>query len=115
MPYAERIEEFPSVGASIVLVDNTERINSQLKAWNDSQGWPPATPSMPSGSGGASMLPGGGTGVGGQGGFAFGNDVVSGGGDGCSCSIGQSKGQPSSALVLAGVLALVGARRRKRS
>src|SRR5262249_40557949 len=45
MPFAERIEEFPSVGASLVLVNNTERINAELKAWNDSQGWPPPFPS----------------------------------------------------------------------
>jgi MYXO-CTERM domain-containing protein len=39
MPWAERIEDLSVSGEPVVLVDNTERINSQLLAWNSPQGW----------------------------------------------------------------------------
>ncbi len=113
MPFAERIEEYPSVGAGIVLVDNTERINAQLKLWNDSQGWPPPVASMPSsnpagGTGGANFPQG-------QGGVNGSNAIAGGGGgDGCSCKIGSPASRAEGALPLAALLGLMGARRRKR-
>ncbi len=39
MPWAERIEDLSASGATVVLVDNTERINTELTAWNHPQGW----------------------------------------------------------------------------
>src|SRR5260370_20754032 len=54
MPFAERIEEFTSrTGTPLVWVDNTELINSKLKAWNDSHGWPPPPVGTGTGSTGA--------------------------------------------------------------
>jgi hypothetical protein len=113
MPFAERIEEFPAVGASLVLVDNTERISSQLKAWNDSQGWPPPLVSTPSGSGAAGFLGVGGAGLGGQGGASQDDLAAVGGGGDCSCRLGSPASRASGAWLLAGVIALM-ARKRKR-
>ncbi len=52
MPWAEKIEEYPVDGEKITLVDNGEKIDAQLAAWNASQGWPPGS----SGSGGAAAV-----------------------------------------------------------
>jgi MYXO-CTERM domain-containing protein len=114
MPSAERIEEFPSVGASLVLVDNAERINSQLKEWNDSQSWPPTMASTPSGTGSGGFLGAGGASITGQGGAAM-NDLTAGGGgsDGCSCRVGSTHARASGAWALAGALALFARRRRR--
>jgi MYXO-CTERM domain-containing protein len=39
MPWAERIEDLSTSGDPVVLVDNSDRINGQLDAWNQPQGW----------------------------------------------------------------------------
>jgi len=39
MPWAEKIEDLSVSGEPVVLVDNTERINNELLAWNQPQGW----------------------------------------------------------------------------
>ena len=39
MPWAEKIEDLSVSGEPVVLVDNTERINAELLAWNQPQGW----------------------------------------------------------------------------
>ena len=39
MPWAEKIEDLSVSGEPVVLVDNTDRINNELLAWNQPQGW----------------------------------------------------------------------------
>jgi hypothetical protein len=124
MPWAERIEEFPSAGAPIVLVDNSDRIASQVKLWNDSQGWPPKVPSGtfgPGGTGGnggsSSIGQSGQAGQGAQAGSLYGNgsSVASDPGGGCSCSTLPSRSTsplPSALLALAGLFA---SKRRRRT
>jgi MYXO-CTERM domain-containing protein len=96
MPFAERIEEYPPVGDAIVLVDNTERINSQLKTWNDTLSWPPPAVSTGSGgSGGTSGISGSGgvpstSGSGGASGAAGRSTVGPGGSSGTGGSGGAS-------------------------
>jgi MYXO-CTERM domain-containing protein len=113
MPFAERIEEFPATtGPSIVLVNNTERINSQLKVWNDAQGWPPPLPPSGGTTGGSTGAAGadGSTGAAGSVGVQPGGN-----GSGCGCTVGSRDSRASQAFALAGLLGLIGARRRKRS
>src|SRR5690242_18964338 len=61
MPWAERIEEFvPQYGAQLVLVDNSEKINALVKAWNDSQNWPTPGGVVTTGTGGGASSESGG-------------------------------------------------------
>jgi MYXO-CTERM domain-containing protein len=95
MPFAERIEEFSATGSPIVLVDNTEKINGLLKAWNDSQGWPPKNigGTTGSGSGGA----GGVSATGGAGGIGATGGVNTTGVAGTSVASGTGAGGASAA------------------
>jgi MYXO-CTERM domain-containing protein len=126
MPFAERIEEIPLTGDPIVLVNNTERINSQLKLWDDSQGWPPPSSAI----GGASGTGGSGGAVGaiGVGGTGAGGAIAGGGGlgdttgqshdkstIGCACrTSGKAPPYPAASAVLTLLGALI-ARRKKRN
>jgi len=107
MPWAERIEEIPATGATVVLVDNNAIIDTQLKAWNDGQSWPPPTTTGPG--------VGTGVGVGGTGGAAGANGAVQLDNSSCGCrAVGgtSTSTYPAAFLGLAGLL---GARRRRRS
>jgi len=123
MPWAERIEEFPLVGNPIVLVNNTEPINVQLKLWNDSQGWPPAVTTGGSGGfggqggtgpGGAGYGPssgGGGVRLDGGANSLFDSDS---GATGCSCTIPAAPGSSALPFGFAALLGLAQARRRRQ-
>jgi MYXO-CTERM domain-containing protein len=130
MPWAERIEEFAASGDPLLLVDNTQKINSLLKAWNDSQEWPPANSppgatTVGTGAGGVNATVGSGgvgssgadtTGTGGAGGLT-GNGLDPGASttsSGCGC---RTSGTHSPAGPLGAGAALFGAialRRRTR-
>jgi MYXO-CTERM domain-containing protein len=134
MPSAERIEEFTASGPPLLLVDNTQQINSTLKAWNDSQGWPPpgsptttsgpgaggASPTSGSGGAGAASPAGGAAGTdtrgtgGGGGGLGDNNIASENMAAGCGC---RTSGAKSPLGFTGGGLALVSAlaaRRRRR-
>ncbi len=114
MPWAERIEEYTDKGELIVLVDNKDQIDAQLKSYNAGEDWPPA------GSGGT-------PGVGGFGGYAGnpwgnwgGTSNLAGDGNssnttqGCTCTTpgGTSRGTAPLSIVLGlGLLAALGRRR----
>jgi MYXO-CTERM domain-containing protein len=81
MPWVDLIEEYPLKGAPIVLVDNTKKIDAEVAAWTQSQGWPPAQPTCP-GTGGSGGGSGGKSGAGGGGGAGAGGKGGAGGGGG---------------------------------
>jgi MYXO-CTERM domain-containing protein len=101
MPSAERVEEIPATGPTIVLADYSAKIDEQLKAWNDAEGWPPPNPT------GAGSVTAGGT--------AGANGAVQADNSSCGC---RTVGRPSSAqfpLALLGLAGLLVGRRRRRS
>jgi hypothetical protein len=111
MPWVERVEEFTASAADagaasadggtapLVLVDNREKIDRLLKAYNDSVGWTPlGLDAGSSGAGGA----GGGINLGGAGGVyldtdgGLGFDVAAGGAD-CGCEL-PGRARPRAAV-----------------
>ncbi len=95
MPWAERIEEFGATGEAVVLVDNRQRIDDQLKAWNDSQHVSTPIPGTGGTDGGA-------------------NAALSVDGNGCGCIIGKTS--PTRPVwALAAFLGLATFARRRRS
>ncbi|MCC6903481.1 MAG: DUF2330 domain-containing protein [Polyangiaceae bacterium] len=108
MPWAEEIEEYPAAGGKLTLVDNTQKIDALLAAWNSKHGWPPSDSDGGAGSGS------GGTGGKGSGatsgtGSASSSDLEPGGGGGCSVA----GGSPLAGLSLLGLGLLALARRRR--
>jgi MYXO-CTERM domain-containing protein len=123
MPWAERIEEISASGVILTLVDNTEKIDATLKAWNDAHSWPSAPPTtFPPYDGGSYPFADAGRGFGGGTPGFGGGTTGSGGGpgatpsgpnggnSGCACDMSR----PSSDLPWAlGVLTLLAFRRRR--
>ena len=131
MPWAERVEEVPAEGETIVLVDNSELIDEQLAAWNET-----TDVEIPEDTGGNVSTSANGAGgstngsdgsqndsgdSGDSGGSAGGDGEAGSGGtesgdnsddDGCSCALpGQSRPGPAGVIALL-VLAAFGRRRR---
>ncbi len=95
MPWAQRIEEFQATDNTVVLVDNTQRINDQLKLWNDSQHWPIQT-----------------TGSGGSAGANAANPSIT--DNGCACRTAAATSSTRPPWALFALFGLAAARRRKR-
>jgi MYXO-CTERM domain-containing protein len=140
MPWAERIEEVPAEGETIVLVDNSEVIDAELAAWNEttdveipedtganasaSTSTSASTSASASGSDGSQNASAGGT-QNGSGGSAGGDGEDGSGGtqsepkgsdddEGCSCALpGQARPGPAGVIALLG-LAVLARRRRSR-
>ncbi|MCA9639124.1 MAG: hypothetical protein KC492_00485, partial [Myxococcales bacterium] len=107
-------------GELIVLVDNKDQIDAQLKSYNAGENWPPA------GSGGSAGFGNGGGNVGGSGTGPWGNTWggtanLEGGSNstsGCACTVPGGSSSSSAPLSVALGLGLLGGvlgRRRKRS
>jgi MYXO-CTERM domain-containing protein len=105
MPFAERIEEIPAIGAPMVLKDNTDTINAQLKMWNDSQSWPPPDGTTIGGTGTAGGPTGGSAGSNGA------SPTIDHGS--CGCRAVGSKPATSMPWALLGLAGLARARRRR--
>lgn len=127
MPWVERVEQIPLVGAPIVLVDHLADIDAAVFAWNKAQAYPPPPPPPPApcttgGVGGNSAGTGGnggttsGTAAGGSpsvgGSAAQDKPAGSEASGGCSTTRDRSSGLGAALLALAGALAL--RRRPKR-
>jgi hypothetical protein len=111
MPWAERVEDLTTAAAKgsaasdggappLVLVDNKEKIDALLKAWNDSVGWVPQGLDAGTGSG---------FGDGGDGG-----DALGGGSNGsCACDVPGRAPRSDLTLGLCAALGFVVGRRRR--
>lgn len=119
MPWAERIEEYTDKGELIVLVDNKDQIDAQLKAYNAGEDWPPAGSGGSTGFGGGNA--GGNAGTNPWGNTWGGNSNLNGDASdsttGCACSVPGSSSSETAPLAAALGLGLLGGvlgRRRKR-
>jgi hypothetical protein len=110
MPWAEKVEEIQATGDPVVLADNTAKIDEQLKAWNDSQMWPPPSTT---GAGGASIGAGGAS-VG-AGGDAGNGNALAPANNGCGCRTMGSRSSSTAPWALAGLLALARVALRRRT
>jgi hypothetical protein len=115
MPWAERVEDLTTAAATaptesdggappLVLVDNKEKIDALLKAWNDSVGWVPQALDAGTASG---------VGVGDAG--DAGDGLGSGGGGACACDVPGRAPRSDLTLGLAAALGLLVARKRRRA
>jgi MYXO-CTERM domain-containing protein len=119
MPWAERIEEVPATGPVIVLVDNTDEIDEQLRIWNEANGWPPPEGSGGSNAGGSGASSSGGSGAragGANGGTNGAEDDGTRSSGGCACGVaGGAPGAGVLAMLAASTIAFARRRRRVRS
>jgi hypothetical protein len=90
MPFTLAVDEYDAQGKRTPLYDNVKVVDTQIKAWNDSQGYPHAASSSTSGSSGGN-----------------------GGGATCACSLGGGAVNPGGIVLGSFVLSLVRRFRRR--